>query len=149
MEERWVELKPHVSRTVLILLAGIVWVLTGMMLLKHAIGWWHNYQGSLLVFLATLGVLLGVFKGYFIYTRVVKKNIDRISKFPAANFILSFITLRTYGLILLMMILGIVLRHSSFPKQYLAVIYLAVGLAMLFSGLPYFYTLISRYNKSG
>jgi len=38
-----------------------------------------------------------------------------------------------------MMPMGIALRHSSFPKYYLAVLYLAMGGALFLASFHYFY----------
>lgn len=147
MEKRWVEFKPKVSREVLILLAGMVWLSVGIMLLSRAYGWWQQYSGSLFVFFVLISLILGSVKGYYIMTRVVRKNILRIHQLSTRNFVLAFITLRTYLLILVMMILGIVVRHAPVPKIYLAIVYLAVGIAMLVSSPPYFIALFSGKLK--
>jgi hypothetical protein len=46
-----------------------------------------------------------------------------------------------------MMTAGIALRHSTFPKQYLAILYLGVGLAMIISSLQYFRNLLGGELK--
>jgi len=37
-----------------------------------------------------------------------------------------------------MIMLGFTLRHSSFPKAYLAIIYLTIGLGLFLSSLKYY-----------
>jgi len=46
-------------------------------------------------------------------------------------------TWRSYFIVLLMVTLGIILRHSSIPKNYLAVLYIGIGLALFLSGIRY------------
>jgi hypothetical protein len=128
-------------------MAFIVWMLVGLMLSRSAIIWWENYTGSLIPLFVVLGLILGLVKGYFILTRVVNINIKRIYEMEGTGFILAFISPRTYLLILGMMMLGMILRHSSFPKHYLAIIYLGVGLAMLISSYPYLKVLLSGNLK--
>ncbi len=131
----------------LILIAGIVWILVGFMLSRLAILWWQTYTGSFVFIFILIGLILGVAKGYFIVTRVVITNIKRITQLNGNSFILAFISLKTYLLIAGMMILGILLRNSVFPKQYLAIIYMGVGLAMIFSSYPYFRMLFSGVSR--
>jgi hypothetical protein len=147
MAKRWEDYKPAVDRTILVLMAFILWILVGVMLSRSAIIWWESYMGSLIPLFVVLGLFLGLFKGYFILTRVVNINIKRIYEMEGTGFILSFISLRTYLLIIGMMILGMLLRHSSFPKHYLAIIYLGVGLAMIISSYPYLKILLSGSLK--
>ena len=131
----------------LILIAGIVWMLVGLMLSRLAIIWWQSYTGSFLILFIFIGLLLGVVKGYYIFTRIVNTNIQRIAQLNRVNFILAFISLKTYLLIIGMIILGILLRNSMFPKQYLAIIYLGVGLSMIISSYPYFKVLVKGNLK--
>jgi ABC-type nickel/cobalt efflux system permease component RcnA len=44
---------------------------------------------------------------------------------------------KSYILVAVMMTMGIALRHSSIPKQFLSVLYLAIGLALMLSSLRY------------
>ena len=138
MRKRWEEFKPAVDRSILVLIAGLVWAMVGLMLSRLAILWWERYTGSFLVLFVIIGMILGIVKGYYVFSRIVKKNIDRIARMEGNGFILAFIPWKTYLLIAGMMILGITLRHSTLPKQYLAILYLGVGLAMILSSLQYF-----------
>ena len=52
--------------------------------------------------------------------------------------VFAFQAWKSYLIIAFMIGLGIFLRHSAFPRHYLAVIYLAVGLALLLSSLLYY-----------
>lgn len=142
MGKRWEEFKPAVNRSILVLMAGLVWILVGLMLSRLAILWWEKYTGSFLVLFVVLGLILGIVKGYYIFSRIVRRNIDRISRMNDTGFVLAFIPWKTYFLIAGMIIFGITLRHSTLPKQYLAILYLGVGLAMVLSSLQYFRNLL-------
>jgi hypothetical protein len=148
MGKRWEEFKPVVSKTILVLIAGLVWVVAGTVLSRLAIIWWQKYTGSFLILFIILGLILGIIKGYYIFSGIVRKNIDRISRMDRNGFILAFIPWKTYLLITAMMAFGMTLRHSALPKQYLAIIYMAVGLAMVVSGFQYF-TSIARGDMKG
>jgi hypothetical protein len=148
MGKRWEKFKPAVNRSILVLIAGSVWAMVGLMLSRLAILWWERYTGSFLVLFIILGLILGIVKGYFVFSRVVKKNISRIARMDDTGFILAFIPWQTYLLITGMILLGIALRHSELPKQYLAILYLGVGLAMILSSLQYFGNLVRGELKN-
>lgn len=142
MGKHWEEFKPAVDRSILVFIAGMVWIMAGLMLSRVAILWWERYNGAFLILFIALGLILGVVKGYFIFSRVVRKNIARIARMEDTAFILAFIPWKTYLLIGLMIMVGMALRHSTLPKQYLAILYLGVGLALILSSLQYFRNLV-------
>jgi hypothetical protein len=49
----------------------------------------------------------------------------------------SFIPLKGYLVIVLMVVIGLLLRHSTIPKHYLAVFYIAMGMALVLSSVRY------------
>jgi hypothetical protein len=52
--------------------------------------------------------------------------------------IFAFQAWKSYLIIVIMVGMGIALRHSPLPKPYLSVIYIGFGGAMILSGLRYF-----------
>jgi hypothetical protein len=48
-----------------------------------------------------------------------------------------------------MVTMGITLRHSPIPKQYLSVIYTGIGLALFLSSIRYFRNLLMTGDSSG
>ena len=46
-------------------------------------------------------------------------------------------TWRSYLIVLVMVSMGIALRHSPIPKKYLSVLYNGIGLALFLSGIRY------------
>jgi len=62
----------------------------------------------------------------------------------------SFMTWRSYLIVLVMVSMGIALRHSSIPKRYLSVLYNGIGLALFLSGIRYlrFFIILVIKNKS-
>jgi hypothetical protein len=134
-EESW--LWPGVSKTWLILIAGLLWMGVGFMLCRLAAGWLARYKAGNPYTYAITGVLAGLVIHHFGFLKIVNKNLDRIALFPGKSNIFSFISWKSYILVAVMMTLGITLRHSSIPKQFLSVLYLAIGLALLLSSLRY------------
>jgi hypothetical protein len=70
--------------------------------------------------------------------RLAKKNIDRISALEGRHCFFSFITFRSYILVIFMIALGITLRHSHIHKDWLSLIYNGIGLGLAISSISYF-----------
>jgi hypothetical protein len=87
---------------------------------------------------ASAGFTLGGIIYRFGFSRIARKNILRILQLPNEVCLFAFQTWRSYMLILIMMALGLALRHSSLPKITLAMIYLAIGTALTFSSTLYY-----------
>jgi len=67
----------------------------------------------------------------------VDKNLNRLLPMNGKKCLFSFITWKSYITIIIMVALGISLRHSRIPKQYLSVIYNGIGLGLFLSGIRY------------
>jgi hypothetical protein len=93
---------------------------------------------SLALIVAVASVIIAVTGYVFGFSKIVRKNIDRIRQMSARANIFAFTAARGYIMIALMMTIGITLRNSSIPKFYLAVPYVAMG-GMLFIGSVTFY----------
>lgn len=134
----WESLKPAVEKYVLICLAGLVWIGVGLMLNYLAFNWLEAYKGHYVSLFVISGIVIAIVKTKFIFSGIVRKNINRILSFDEKGFILAFISWKSYLLIVIMMGLGIILRHSTFPKEYLSILYIGIGLALILSGSLYF-----------
>jgi hypothetical protein len=85
-----------------------------------------------------VGVIIALAANRFGFTHLARKNIDRILSLPDRAGIFAFQAPKSYILIAGMMLLGIILRNSPLPKPYLAIIYVAIGGALLQASLNYF-----------
>jgi hypothetical protein len=119
------------------LIAGAMWCGVGIMLSVMAIRWLSGYSGNVLLFVVS-GVAFALIMRRFSFLKVAEKNLDRIAELPTRPCIFSFISWRSWLLVAFMITLGITLRHSPMPKEYLAVIYMGIGMGLLLSGLKYF-----------
>ena len=133
--------KPAAKRNTLALLAGIVWSLTGLFLSTIAATW---LAGSSTQYVAT-AVIAGVGAGWLIYYfkfgKLATENIHRIyAQSPGQDkvCVFAFQNMRSYFLVLVMMSMGYIVRHSGVPKPYLSPFYLAIGVAMILSSLSYY-----------
>jgi hypothetical protein len=92
--------------------------------------------------LNAIGVLVGFGSGIGIYrygfSKIARKNIDRIEQKPDRVCLFAFQAWRSYLLIAVMMLLGYLLRHSSLPRLILAVVYSGIGTGLTLSSSLYY-----------
>lgn len=138
---------PGVSKTWLILLAGTLWLGVGFMLCKLAAIWLTSYTAGNPYYYSLPGILAALVIHHFGFLRIADKNLDRIASLPAIQCFFSFMSWKSYLLVAFMMTLGITLRHSEMPKQYLSVLYIAIGLALILSSLRYFHRFFRDVRK--
>jgi hypothetical protein len=139
--------KPAVTKSVLLFLAGFVWLCVGTMLLSFAYSWLSDASkvNSFLFF--GIGVVIALFIHHFGFLKIVDKNIERILPMFEKKCLFSFITWKSYMIIVVMVAIGTLLRHSKIPQQYLAVLYTGVGLALILSSLRYMRVFVSQIRK--
>ena len=131
--------EPAVRRPTLILSAAVVWAMVGAFLCFRA-ALWFRASGGTIFWLAFLGLAVGFLKGHFLLSRMARRNIRRIFELSPHKdkiCLFAFQAIQAYLLIFGMMALGILLRHSSVPREILAVVYLAIGSALIYASLPY------------
>lgn len=139
----WIErLKPSVSRWVLLLFAGLLWIGAGSMLLTFAFRWLHEEHPRHVFLWVGAGVLGSLLIHHFGFLQIVDKNLNRILPIDGKRCFFSFMPWKSYILIVLMMSIGMALRHLPIPRQYLASLYIAIGLALILSSIRYFRFLI-------
>lgn len=135
--------KPAIHKKILIVIAGAIWCCVGIMLSLMAVKWLYIYKGNIWFF-AIPGFIAALVIHHFGFLRIVNKNLGRISGLPERPCIFSFISWKSYLIIIIMIAMGITLRHSPIPKQYLSVIYLGIGLALFLSSIRYFRNLLGH-----
>ncbi|MDY0040694.1 MAG: hypothetical protein RBS57_10320 [Desulforhabdus sp.] len=129
---------PSAHRHWLWLLSGLLWSVVGVLLCVMAAHWLTDIDWPQSLIAASAGFTLGGIIYRFGFSRIARKNILRILQLPNEVCLFAFQTWRSYMLILIMMALGLALRHSSLPKITLAMIYLAIGTALTFSSTLYY-----------
>ncbi len=135
---------PAVDKRFLIALSGIIWSLVGVILSGLAIKWLSQTDTQRALWLGSAGIILSLLIHHFGFLKLVDKNIARITAKKGKVCIFGFQPWKSYLIIIIMVAIGITLRHSSLPKPYLAIIYIGFGGAMLLSSLRYhriFFTL--------
>ncbi len=128
-------LKPAVPRHVLFAVAAAAWLAAGGILCTRAAIWLLADSGSVAMVLAAGGVIIAFVFFKYMFASVARKNIARISGLPESPCIFAFAAWRGYFMIVLMVTIGIMLRTSPLPRDYLVVPYIAMGGALVFASL--------------
>jgi len=140
--------KPGVGKRVLLLLSGLMWMGVGVMLVILAYGWLTAKGGTIALVLGVIGLAASLVIHHFGFLKIVDKNLARILPMEGKRCLFSFQPWRSYFLILVMVGMGIGLRHSPLPKHYLAVIYTSIGMALILSSIRYLKVFITRQDVS-
>ncbi len=141
-------LKPAVTKGALLFLAGFVWFCVGIILLVFAYSWLSNMPWALSFKFFVPGVLGALVIHHFGFLKIVDKNIERILPMAEKKCLFSFITWKSYIIIIVMVTMGTFLRHSAIPKQYLAVLYTGIGLALILSSFRYIRVFFNEKNET-
>jgi hypothetical protein len=137
-------LKPGVARHWLFTIAGLVWFGVAVMLVRLAYGWLVELDLALGAVLAGFGIVVGVLAGLTLFSRIARKNIERIAEAPDIACVFSFQAWEGYLIMTFMIALGVLLRHSPVPTTVLAPTYAAVGTALAVSSVRYFRAGLAR-----
>jgi hypothetical protein len=134
------KLYPAIKKVWLQLTAGLMWSGVGIMLISLASRWLGLVIFSETILLLLAGALLAFLIYFFGFSKMAKKNINRIEAYQADRVCLfAFQKWSSYPLIVFMVFLGIFLRvYSPIPKPYLAVLYFGLGGGLLFSSVHYY-----------
>jgi hypothetical protein len=127
-----------VDKSILTLLAGLMWCGVGIMLVRYAVSWLSIYTWKEQLFFYTLGFLAAMPIHHFGFLKIADKNLNRILLLTGKTSPFSFMTWKSYIIVLIMVSMGIAMRHSSIPKRYLSILYDGIGLALFLSGIRYF-----------
>jgi hypothetical protein len=122
--------KPGVSRSAHLLVSALLWTAVGIMLMVRG-GVWLFSVGSLWLLLPSF--ILGTAKSLLILDKSAQKSIYRIAQFQDGKCLGAVYSVKTWGLVLLMMSAGCLLRNSSLPKEFLGVFYVTIGWGLFFS----------------
>ena len=131
------KLNPAVDKKILVLLAGLMWCGVGIMLMVFAVTWLNRYEGSGKLIFYLCGFIAAMPIHFFGFIKIAEKNLNRLLPLTEKKCVFSFMTWRSYFIVIIMVSMGIALRHSVIPKQFLSVLYNGIGLALFLSGLQY------------
>jgi hypothetical protein len=130
-------LKPGVTKSWLIAIAGLLWTGVGVMLCHVAYRWFAGINTGLAVILGSLGAMMALAAHHFGFSKIAQKNIKRLSVLTEKTCVFAFQTRKGYLVIAIMIFLGVILRNSPIPKSYLAIVYTTIGGAIFLSSFHY------------
>ena len=137
--EKW---KPGVPKSILLLVAGLIWIGVGVMLEFISFSWLKAENPDNAVLALVFGFLIALIIHHFGFLRIVDKNLGRILPMQGKQCVFSFMPWKSYIVIALMICIGFFLRHSQIPKMYLAVLYCGIGTALILTSVRYLRYLI-------
>ncbi len=136
---KWIHrAKPAVPQRWLLLLAGIMWSGVGVLLSTFAATWLVKDFTILSILIAVAGIGISIAANRFMFSNLARKNIQRIQASVEKPCLFSFQAWTGYLIIAVMMTTGILLRNSSIPKPWLAVVYLSIGGALFQASIHYY-----------
>jgi hypothetical protein len=115
-----------------------MWSVVGAALCRLSYEWLSPVPWGRVFLLTSLGSAFALAVWRFGFSRIVRKNIDRIERHPDKVCVFAFQAWKSYLLIGVMIALGIVLRRAPIPRRYLSVVYTTIGEAMLLSSYHYY-----------
>lgn len=120
-------LNPALPRPWLMALAGFMWTGVGVMLCRYAFGWLVYPPSWSRAGLGLVGVLAAAPIYRLGFGKLARNNIARIRQLNDRACLFSFLAWKSYAIVAVMITGGVLLRHSAIPKQYLAILYAAIG----------------------
>lgn len=141
------KLRPAVSKRVLLFLAGFMWICVGSLLLILACSWLATASKTIFWMFLGIGFIIALLVHHFGFLNIVDHNLERIMVMNEKNCLFSFISWKSYLIIVIMVTLGILLRHSEIPKHYLAILYTGIGLALILSSVRYMRAFFRELEK--
>ncbi len=141
------KITPAVDKRILIFLAGFMWIGVGTMMLLLSYTWLKDGQAHDYWVLVLVGMTTALVIHHFGFLRIVDKNLGRILPMQEKKCIFSFMTWKSYIIVVVMVAMGVWLRHSFVPKPYLSIIYISIGIALILSSLRYLRVLFSQLRS--
>jgi hypothetical protein len=111
-------------------LGGLMWSAVGLMLCQRAYNWLVAVHLGWTISLGLLGILAALLAYRFGFAGIARKNVGRLCSFSEGACVFAFQSWQGYLMVIFMISLGLFLRHSAFPKHFLAVIYVTIGGAL-------------------
>lgn len=84
-----------------------------------------------------IALIIGFAKGNFVLPKIAKKNIARIEQLPEKSPIYMTFSVKSWLLILVMILIGRTIRFFGAPALVIGVIYVAVGFALALGSRSY------------
>lgn len=130
------KIPPIVNKKWLYLLAGSMWFIVGIFLLSLALGWFEVLSSERKFQHILLGIGLSI-PFIIMFLVVAGRNINRVKAMPESVSIFNFQPWYSYVIVVVMMSIGIMLRHSPLFKTDLGILYTSIGVAISLASLKF------------
>ena len=130
---QWAERhKPSASVPTHLMMAWLLWVVVGSALAGFGARWLWGATPALAPWVAAGAIVVGAVKSRLVLDRVARKVVERICARGDGRCLGGFLSLRTWGLVIVMIVVGRLLR-GAVARGIVGAIYIAVGAALLLS----------------
>jgi hypothetical protein len=124
--------KPGASCKTHLFAGAVVWSAVGIMLAWR--GGWHLLRiDDFSWWWLFVACLVGTFKGQMVFVRSASRSVERILSRGDGKCLGGFISLKNWGLIVAMILLGKLLRATPLHRGIVWSVYVAVGFALVVS----------------
>ncbi len=123
--------KPAASARTHLMLGAAMWTVVGSMLLVFGVRWAWSGHEAIAPLLVVAAVVAGVFKEHFVLRRTANRMIDRIRTRGDGRCLGGFLSVKSWGFVVLMIVGGRLMRGSPAPRIVVGLLYVAVGTALL------------------
>ena len=127
-----------------LVLVGLLWLVVGICLAIAGTNWILGLGlGKKLIIFLAFSTTIGLLKGKFILRKVALKYYKRadtiqFNKNDVLTGWVKILGIRGFILIGIMMAMGCLLRHSNIDRPILGMVYLAVGIALVYASKIFF-----------
>ena len=137
--------KLRVEKKYLLLTSGLIWMGIGIFLISLATRWGNEHQVDQMILYVLTGLVGGMLIRIFGFSRIVRRNVERIDSMDARVSIFAFQSSSSYLLVVIMMSMGMFIRHSSLLPLVLKIPgYYSIGVALLTSSIGYYRAFLPR-----
>ncbi len=127
-------LKPAAPARWHLLLAALTWTVVGTLLAFFGTRWMLGGSPWTKTVLMAAAAAVGILKARFVLDRAADRIVMRIRERGDGRCIGGFLSLRTWGLVIIMAVAGRWLRGGLLPHAVVGFVYLAVGVSLLLAG---------------
>ena len=126
----------HVKKRILLLIAGIVWLIAGFNVARLGALAYFIIESKWYLYLLSIAIFIVFGRMFF---KMSKKHTKRILKYEDYKPVWNFFDLKAYLIMAFMMSVGIGFRAAGiFPDIFIAFFYSGVGGALTLAGILFF-----------
>lgn len=129
-----------VSRKTLMVVAGIVWTVAGVNILRIGIDCWVQVSGGFVLMLLGAVAVFAAFH-YMVFSRMFHKHKRRISQKGDSNCLMGFFDARGWIIMAFMITLGVsIRRYELMPLWFIAPFYTGLSSALVLTGIRFLFS---------